>query len=108
MVEQIAQQRLAGGDWVGLCDHGKNETVALVGDAGGLFGSSCVAVLHVAGLAGDESVGAVVDGVGPGVAEAEVKAVVETTLQGDSQAVVLTGGFCFKLIDCVQLRNGAG
>ena len=97
---------MAGGDRVGFGDHGKDEAVALVGNAGGLFGGSGVGVLHVAGLAGDERVGAVVDCVSPGVAEAEVEAVVEAPLQRDGETVVLTGGFRFKLIDGIQLRNG--
>jgi hypothetical protein len=77
----------------------------LVGNTRGLLQAGSIGVLDIAGLAGDERVGAVVDGVRPGVAEAEVETVVETSLKRDGETVVLAGGFCFKPVDGIQLRN---
>jgi len=104
MIEQDCQG-LISGDGIGFGDHGEDKPVALVGDARTLLRLCSVRVLYRGGLAGYECIRAVVDGVGPGVAQAEVQAIGQAALQGDGEAVVLAGGLGLELVDGAELGN---
>jgi hypothetical protein len=69
VVEHVAEESVFAVEGMRLEREGGDEEAALVGDAGAAFGVGLVRILNGGGLAGDQSVLAVIDGAGVGVGE---------------------------------------
>ncbi len=82
-----------------------DEAVALVGHAGATLGVRVVGILHRGGRAGDQSILAIVDGVGISVGEAQIRAVGQAAVDGEGCAVVNAGRGALKFVNGAQLRD---
>ncbi len=105
---ELAEQSLAVVESAGFVDVGEDETLALIGDAVAALGTGRIGILNRGRAAGDERVLAIVDGVGVGVAEAEVEAVGHLAAERNGSAVIDAGGFALIDVDGAELRNRAG
>ena len=65
-----------------------NEAVTLVGDARSALGVRIVGVLDGRGLAGDECVLAVVNGMGKGIGKTEISSVGNAAIDGERASVI--------------------
>ena len=88
-----------------LGGEGNNQTLPLVGDARFAFGAGCVGVLHGGGLSRDEGVLLVVDGMGVGVREPQIRSSGNAAIDGEHGSVVVAGGRALEFVDGAQLRD---
>ena len=91
----------------GLGGEGRDQALALVGDAGSALGAGIIGILHGGGLAGDQGVLAIVDGVSIGVGEAKIGSAGDAAIDGESGSVVVAGGGALEFIDGAELGDRA-
>src|SRR6202040_2067893 len=72
VVEDVTERWVAAMKRMGLGGDGSDQALALVGDAGSAFGARVVGILDGGGLAGDQCILAVVDGVGVCIRKAKI------------------------------------
>ena len=105
VVENVPEKFVPAMKRVRLGGKGRDQSLALICDAGSALGVGNVRILHRGGLPGHESVLAIVDGVSIGVGQSQIRSARDAAIDRERRSVVIARSRALEFVDRAQLRD---